>query len=81
MNSEHSPQSAFGCSKLEMQSKSVCDKLLQLHMTLCNPMDLSLPGSPVHGILQVRILEWVAIPFSSGSFQPGIEPASLMSLA
>ena len=33
-------------------------------------MDYSLPGSFVHGILQARILEWVAIPFSRGSFQP-----------
>ena len=33
-------------------------------------MDCSLPGSSVHGILQARILEWVAFPFSRGSFQP-----------
>ena len=39
--------------------------------TLCNPMDCSLPGSPVHGILQPRILEWVAISFSRGSSWPG----------
>ena len=38
--------------------------------TLCDPMDCRLPGSSVHGILQVRILEWVAIPFSRGSSQP-----------
>ena len=38
--------------------------------TLCNPMDCSPPGSCVHGILQARILEWIAIPFSSRSFQP-----------
>ena len=37
---------------------------------LCDPMDCSLPGSSVHGILQARILEWVAIPFSRGSYQP-----------
>ena len=35
--------------------------------TLCDPMDHSPPGSPVHGILQARILEWVAISFSRGS--------------
>ena len=35
-----------------------------------DPMDYSLPGSSVHGILQARILEWVAIPFSRGSSQP-----------
>ena len=38
--------------------------------TLCNPMDCSLPGSSVHGMLQVRILEWVAMPFSKGSSWP-----------
>ena len=37
---------------------------------LCNPMDGSLPGSSVHGILQTRILEWVAISSSRGSSQP-----------
>ena len=35
-------------------------------MSDCDPMDYSLPGSSVHGILQARILEWVAIPFSRG---------------
>ena len=34
-------------------------------LTLCDPMDYSLPGSCVHVILQARILEWVAMPFSS----------------
>ena len=36
-------------------------------LTLCNPTDCSLPGSSAHGILQTRILEWVAILFSRGS--------------
>ena len=36
-------------------------------LTLCDPVDCSPPGSSVHGILQARILEWVAIPFSRGS--------------
>ena len=36
----------------------------------CDPMDCSLPGSSVHEILQARILEWVAIPFSRRSSQP-----------
>ena len=44
--------------------------VIQLHPTLCDPMDCSLPGSSVHGIFQARILEWVAIPFSRGSSQP-----------
>ena len=38
--------------------------------TLCDPMDYSPPGSSVRGILQARILEWVAISFSRGSSQP-----------
>jgi len=40
-------------------------KLLQLCLTLCNPIDGSLPGSAVPGILQARTLEWVAISFSN----------------
>ena len=40
-------------------------KLLQLCLTLCNPIDGSPPGSPVPGILQARTLEWVAIAFSN----------------
>ena len=39
-------------------------------LTLCNPMDCSPQDSSVHGILQLRILERVAIPFSRGSSQP-----------
>ena len=39
----------------------------QLCPTLCDPMDCSPPDSSVHRILQARILEWVAIPFSRGS--------------
>ena len=40
---------------------------LQLCPTLCNPMHCNPPGSSVHGILQARILEWVAMPSSRGS--------------
>ena len=39
-------------------------------LTLCDPMDYNLPGSSVHGILQARILEWVAISSSRGSSWP-----------
>ena len=39
-------------------------------VSLCDPMDCSLSGSSVHGILQARVLEWVAVPFSKGSSQP-----------
>ena len=45
-----------------------CTKLLQLCLTLCDPMDHSLPGSSIHGIFQARIPEWGAIS-SSTSFQ------------
>ena len=45
-------------------------KLLQWCPTLCDPVDCSPPGSSVHGILQARILEWVAMPSSRGSSQP-----------
>ena len=45
-------------------------KVAQPCLTLCEPMDCSLPGSSVHGILQVRLLEWVASPFSRESSQP-----------
>ena len=46
---------------------SLCVLSLQSCPTLCDPMDCSLPGSSVHGILQARILEWAAISFSRGS--------------
>ena len=44
--------------------------------TLCDPMDCSLPVSSVRGVLQTRILEWVAIPFSRVLSDPGIESRS-----
>ena len=50
---------------------NVCESLVaQSCLTLCDPMDCSLPGPSVHGILQARILEWVAMPFSRESSQP-----------
>ena len=42
-------------------------KSLQSYLTLCDTMDCSPPGSSVRGILQARILEWVAMPSSRGS--------------
>ena len=41
-----------------LRGRDVCVKLLESWRTLCDPMDCSLPGSSVHGILQARILEW-----------------------
>ena len=52
-------------------------KLLQSCLTLCDPVDCSLPGSSVHGILQARILERVAVTPPPGALpDPGIEPWS-----
>ena len=45
-------------------------EVAQSWLTLCDPMDCSLPGSSVHGIFQARILEWIAISFSRGSSWP-----------
>ena len=60
----------------------LCAKSFQLCLTLCDPKDCSLPGSSVLGILQARILEWVAISSSRGIFPTqGIEPESLTSPA
>ena len=57
-------------------------KSLQSCLTLCDPMDYnSVPGSSVHGILQARILKWVATASSRGLPDPGIEPTSYMSPA
>ena len=44
----------------------------------CNPMDCSPSGSSVHGIVQARMLEWVAFPTSEDLPDPGIEPKSLV---
>ena len=47
---------------LKLHYKVVCLSLS--HIQLCDPMDCSLPGSSVHGIVQARILEWISISFS-----------------
>ena len=49
-------------------------EVAQSCLTLCNPVSYSLSVSSVHGILQARILEWVAISFSRGSSQPRDPP-------
>ena len=53
-----------------------CCSVIRSCLTLCDPMDCSLPGSSVHGTLQARMPEWVATPS-----YPGIESMSLMSPA
>ena len=56
--------------KKEVVFTVLCAKSLQSCLTLCDPMDCSLPGSSVHGVLQARILEWVAISSSRESSWP-----------
>ena len=55
----------YGC-KLKESESEVAESCL----TLCDPMDCSLPGSSVHGIFQARVLEWAAISFSKESSRP-----------
>ena len=56
--------------------KSMLCLVTQLCPTLCKPMDCNSPGSSVHGILQARILEWVAMPSSGDLPNPETEPRS-----
>ena len=66
-------------SGMPLPSLSLCEsesEVTQLCPTLYDPMDCSLPGSSVHGILQARILERIAISFSGDLPDPGIEPRS-----
>ena len=62
------------CQELQYEKITCSETLIiiviQLCPTLCHPMDYSPPGPSVHGILQARILEWVAISFSRGYFRP-----------
>ena len=51
-------------------SSSRESEIAQSRLTLSDPMDCSLPGSSLHGILQAKVLEWVAISFSRGSSRP-----------
>ena len=60
---------------------TMCAKLLQSCPTLCDPVDCSPQGSPVHGIFRARVLERVAMPSPEDLPNPGTEPASLTSPA
>ena len=57
---------------------AVLCSVTQSCLTLCDPVDCSPPGFSVQGILQARILEWVAMPSSGDLPNPGMEPAFLM---
>ena len=62
------------CFVLRQEWKKLKVLVAQLCLALCDAMDCSLPGSTVLGILQARILEWVAIPFSRGFSQMSEPP-------
>ena len=70
LSHEGSPKSSTYYVRNIQQAGSLCAKSFQSCLTLCHPMDCSPPGSSIHGILQARRLEWVAITFSRGSSQP-----------
>ena len=63
------PRVSFEGKNTNVSQKSESE-VTQLCLTLCNPVDCSLPGSSIHEMVQERILEWVAISFSWGSSQP-----------
>ena len=58
------------CFLLQFMKVKSESEVAQSFPTLCDLMDCSLPGSSIHGILQARILEWVAISFCRGSSRP-----------
>ena len=60
----------LGLTRIPLMCVHACVLVAQPCPTLCDPMDCSPSGSSVHGILQARTLEWVAIPFSRGSSRP-----------
>ena len=67
INIEDPPASHLPSALFVQPSAHMSAKSLQPHLTLCDPMDCSPPGSSVHGILQVRTLEWVAMLSSRAS--------------
>ena len=70
-NNQPLPNVATRSSKINVGNRSleVTCMCTELCLTLCEPMDYSLPSSSVHGILQERILKWVAISSSRRYFQ------------
>ena len=65
LGSEPSISSPYHWFPMVIPSLSAAAKSLQLCLTLCDPIDGSLPGFPIPGILQARTLKWVAISFSN----------------
>ena len=65
-------QNMWGLKLLCIQYPKHC-LVAESHPTLCDLMGCSLPGSSVHGIFHARILEWIAISFSRGSFKSRVQ--------
>ena len=73
MGTQSGEGGAFSLPRL--RAWELCEsEVAQSCLTLCNPMDCSLCNSSIHGIFQARVLEWVAISFSRGSFQTRDQP-------
>ena len=70
-----------GGTYIRWNAAAAAAKSLQLCATLCNPTDSLLPGPSVPGILQARILEWVAIAFSTMDYYSDIKRKKIMPLA
>ena len=66
--------STYNSQDMQATQSEKMSVVAQSCLTLCDPMDHNLPGSSVQGILQARILEWIAIPFSGDLPNPGIKP-------
>ena len=62
--------SSWGHKESDMLEQLALHQSCQLCLTLCDPMDCSLPGFCIHGIFQARVLQWAAISFSRRSSQP-----------
>ena len=76
---ETSKQTEDNMDKQELRVSAWVSSVSQLCLTLCSPKDCSPPGSSAHGILQARILGWVAISSSVDLPNPGIKPVPLTS--
>ena len=70
------PASVKASASVQCHTAVLCS-VTQSCPTLWDPNDCSPPGSSVHGLLQARILEWVAMSYSRGSSQPGVKYTSL----
>ena len=75
INFPHHTVLASATGYLKLPFMCMC-LVTQSYLTLCDPTDHRLTGSSVHGILQARILEWVAMPSFRGSYNSGIKPRS-----